>query len=79
MNAIHFTTMLHMLSAGDPVDLWVWKSDGSILQLGRCIGLPNRAATRHNGCQNFKFLASGQIRKIRLVCIFRINDQEVFL
>lgn len=28
-----------MLNSGDPVDISVWKSDGSILELHNCISL----------------------------------------
>lgn len=65
-----------MLDSGDPVDLSLWKSDGSIMHLQRCISL---RYSFYSGTRNVKILASGQIRKIRDCCIFRINSQEVFL
>ena len=77
--AIHYTTALTMLHSGDPVDISFWKRNGEIVHLHNCIALPNKAVARYSGTQNFKVLASGQIRKIRLVCIFRINGLEVFL
>lgn len=77
--AIHHTTALTMLHSGDPVDISFWKRSGEIVHLHNCIALPCAAPQRYVGTQNFKVLASGQIRKIRLVCIFRINDLEVFL
>lgn len=55
-----------MLNSGDPVDISVWKSDGSILELHNCISL------RYNfygGWRNVKLLASGECRKIRDCCI----------
>ncbi|MCD8388210.1 MAG: hypothetical protein LUD17_15230 [Bacteroidales bacterium] len=33
----------------------------------------------YGGWRNVKLLASGQIRRVRDCCIFRINDMEVFL
>mgnify|MGYP007096245935 FL=1 len=68
-----------MLHSGDPVDISFWKRSGGIVHLHNCIALPCAASQRYVGTQNFKVLASGQIRKIRLVCIFRINGLEVFL
>lgn len=65
-----------MLNSGDPVDISVWKSDGTILELKNCISL------RYNfygGWRNVKLLNSGELRKIRDVCIFRVNNLEVFL
>lgn len=75
-NSIHITTARTMLNSGNPVDISVWKSDGTILELHNCISL------RYNfygGWRNVKLLNSGELRKIRDVCIFRINDLEVFL
>ncbi len=77
--AIHHTTALTILHSGDPVDISSWKRSGEIVHLHNCIALPCAASQRYVGTQNFKVLASGQIRKIRLVCIFRINGLEVFL
>ena len=74
--SIHISTARSMLNSGDPVDISVWKSDGSILELRNCISL------RYNfygGWRNVKLLASGECRKIRDCCIFRVNDCEVFL
>lgn len=65
-----------MLNSGDPVDISVWKSDGTILELRNCISL------RYNfygGWRNVKLLSSGEYRKIRDCCIFKVNDLEVFL
>ena len=39
MHSIHITTARTMLNSGDPVDLSVWKSDGSILELRNVISL----------------------------------------
>ena len=37
--SIHISTARTMLNSGDPVDISVWKSDGSILELRNCISL----------------------------------------
>ena len=61
MNAVHISTMRSMLNSGDPVDISVWKSDGSIMHLHNCISL------RYNyngGLRNVKLLNSGEMRKI---------------
>lgn len=74
--AIHISTARHILNSGDPVDLLVWKSDGSILHL------PNVISLRYDfygGWRNVKLLASGECRKIRDCCIFSVNGCEVFL
>ncbi len=64
------------MNAGDPVTLALWKSDGSVLRLDRAVSL---RYDYYGGWRNVKLLASGQIRRVRDCCIFRINDMEVFL
>lgn len=76
MNAVHINTARAMLAAGDPVDLKVWKADGSILELKNCVSL---RYSWYGGWRNIKILASGQMRRIRDCCIFSINGLEVFL
>ena len=65
-----------MLQAGDPVDIKLWTKSGEIQVWKNCIPL------RYNfyqGTQQFKLLNSGQIRQVRICCIFSINDIIVFL
>ncbi len=65
-----------MLNSGDPVDISVWKSDDSILELRNVISL---RYSFYGGWRNVKIRSSGEGRKIRDCCIFRVNDLEVFL
>ena len=74
--SIHISTARHILNSGDPVDLLVWKSDGSILQLNNCISL---RYDYYGGWRNVKLLTSGELRRVRDVCIFAVNGLEVFL
>jgi hypothetical protein len=74
--SIHISTARTMLNSGDPVDISVWKSDGSILHLQNCISL---RYDFYGGWRNIKILASGECRRVRDCCIFRVNDLEVFL
>ena len=62
---IHISTARSMLN-----------SDGSILELGNVISL---RYSFYGGWRNVKLLASGECRKIRDCCIFKINDLEGFL
>ena len=52
------------------------KSDDSILELRNVISL---RYSFYGGWRNVKILSSGECRKIRDCCIFRVNDLEVFL
>ena len=74
--SIHISTARHILNSGDPVDISVWKSDGSILELRNVISL---RYSFYGGWRNVKLLASGECRRVRDCCIFRVNSLEVFL
>ncbi len=74
--AIHITTARTMLNSGGPVDISVWKANGEMMHLQNCISL---RYDFYAGTRNIKMLSSGQIRKIRDCCIFKVNDLEVFL
>lgn len=74
--SIHITTARTMLNSGDPVDLMVWKKDGSILRLEGVVSL---RYDFYGGWRNVKVLSSGQMRRIRDCCIFNINGLEVYL
>ena len=76
MNSIHISTAQAMMMRPDAVDLEVWKSDGSILQLKNCISLKYNF---YAGTRTIKLHTSNQIRTIRDCCIFRINGLEVFM
>ena len=59
MNAVHISIARTMLNSGDTVDISVWKSDGTILELRNCISL------RYNfygGWRNVKLLSSGELK-----------------
>ncbi len=76
MNSIHISTARKMLQAPEPVDIKCWAKDGRILVLNNVLPL------RYNfyeGTQQFKLLASRQIRTIRLACLFELNGMTVFL
>ena len=75
-DSVHISAARAMLNSGDPVDLTVWKSDGSIMELRRVVSL---RYSFHGGWRNVKLSASGECRKVRDCCIFRINGLEVYL
>jgi hypothetical protein len=54
----------------------VWKKDGSVMELHRCVGLRYNF---RNGTRTIKVLASREIRTIHDVCIFEVNGLSVFL
>ena len=74
--SIHLSTARHILNSGDLVDIHVWKSTGEILELRNVISL---RYSFYGGWRNVKILSSGECRRVRDCCIFRVNDCEVFL
>jgi hypothetical protein len=74
--AIHISTMRKMLQSADPVDLVVWTKKGEIQYWNNVVSLKY---DHYLGVRNVKFLDSGQIRKVRDVCIYSINNMIVFL
>jgi len=75
-NKIHISTARKMLEAGEPVDLCVWKSDGSLLEYNNCIPL---RYDFYKGTRQIKLLASKEIRTIRDVCLISVNNMEMYL
>lgn len=73
---IHQTVVYKMLRSGGSFDIKFWKKDGSIVVAENvvCTSSHFRGDT-----VNFKFLNSGQIRKVKMSTIFEINGMEIFL
>lgn len=65
-----------MLKTGEAVSIKFWKEDGSIVVADNVICT---SSYHHGNSFNFKFLGSGQFRKVRAVSIFEINNMEVYL
>jgi len=73
---IHITTAKHLLSQPEPVNLTVWKSNGSIVEYPSVISI---SYDFYKGTRHIKFLRSGEIRLVRYVCIYRLNGMQVIL
>lgn len=73
---IHISVARKILNSGKPVDISVWKADGSIMHLKNAVSL---RYSYYGGYRNMKVLNSSGIRKIRDCCIFMINGEEVKL
>lgn len=73
---IHISTARQMLNSRDPVDITLWTRRGEIQHYTNCVSLKY---DYYNGTRNIKLLNSGEIRRVRDVCIFEINGCEVML
>ena len=76
MNAIHISTARHMLMAPEPVSIRCWTKSGGILVFTDAIPLKYNF---YEGTQQFKILASREIRTVRVNLIFELNGMSVFL
>lgn len=76
MKAIHVSAARKLLESGQPVDLRVWKSNGDILNYKDAI-----CFSRYTQGDSYKIRLrqSGEIRQFPIVCLFEINDMEVYL
>lgn len=76
MTSLHISTVRKIFQSPEPVDLKCWTKSGEILSLHDAVPL------RYNfyeGTQQFKILASREIRTIHLNFIFEFNNIPVFL
>ena len=76
MYAIHISTARRMLMAPEPVSLRCWTKSGGILVFTDAIPLKYNF---YEGTQQFKIIASREIRTVRVNLIFEINGMSVFL
>ena len=64
------------IKSRDPVNITAMKSDGSILQMNGWLVTSGHWKSRTH---NFRNPENGQIRKIRDILIFKINNHPVYL
>ncbi len=76
MQGIHINVAKKILEGGQPCCLKVWKSDGEIIVYTNVICF---SCNRRQGSHKIKLLNSNQIRQFSDVCLFEINDMEVYL
>lgn len=76
MNSVHISTVRKILMAPEPVSFRCWTKSGGILVFTDAIPLKYNF---YEGTQQFKILASREIRTVRVNLIFELNGMSVFL
>ena len=76
MTSIHISTAKKILDSHEAVSISLWTAKGEIQTYEDCISL---SYDFYQGTRNMKLRPSNQIRKVRDVCIFRLNGMEVYL
>ena len=73
---IHINDVRKLLNSKRPVNLKYWKKDASIMV---CKGVVCTSSNFVNNTFNIKFPLSGEIRKIKAICIYELNGKEVII
>ena len=73
---IHINDVRRILRDGKPFNCRVWKKNGSIMN---CKNVVCSSSNYSRSTANLIFTDSDQIRKIRVIAIFEVNDEEVIL
>ncbi len=74
---IHISVARKIINNKKPFNCKVWKgSTGDIITYNNVVCT---SSNFKNNTINIKILSSGQIRKFRIVTLFEINDEEIYL
>jgi len=73
---IHIKVVRDILRQGKPFSCLVWKKDGEIMA---CMDVVCTSTNFQRNTANLLFIESRQVRKVRIISIFEINDEEVII
>jgi len=73
---LHLATARKMLESGQPCNICFWKRNGEIVRADNVVCT---SSYFRGNTFNLKWINSGEIRKIKAVLIFSINNEEVFV
>lgn len=74
---LHINVLRKILREGKPFSCRVWK-----ISTGEILNYNNVVCTSTNfqrNTANLLFVESRQIRKVRIICIFELNDEEIYI
>lgn len=73
---IHINTVRKILREGKPFSCRIWKKNGEIMA---CQEVVCTSTNFKGSTANLLFTESREVRKVRVICIFEINDEEVII
>ncbi len=77
IRSIHRLDALHLLKDGEPHKLRLWKlSTGDILTYPAAVLIGRH---ERGGLCRLRLLPSGEIRAVRDICLFEIDDLSIFM
>lgn len=74
---IHIKTARKIMESGQPFDCLAWK-----MSTGEVMNYTNVVCTSSNferNTVNLKFINSGEVRTVRVITIFEINNEQVYI
>ena len=73
---MHIKDARKIIDSGLEFSCKLWKSNGEVLAYNR---VKKTSSYFKNDTFNVVFIESKQVRKIRIISIFEINDEEIYL
>lgn len=73
---LHIKVVRKILAEQKPFNCRVWKKNGEIAAYNNVVAT---STFFENDTANLKFIDSGQVRKVPLLFIFELNDEEVYI
>ncbi len=73
---IHISIVRKILKEGKPFSCKVWKKNGEILAYNNVVCT---STFFEKNSANLLFIESREVRKVRLITIFEINDEEIHI
>lgn len=73
---IHVSTLIKTLREGKEFSCRVWTSKGEIMV---CDKVVCTSSNFKNFTANLLFVESREVRKVKVICIFELNDEEIYI
>ncbi len=72
---LYINELRNILNSKKEFNCRVWLSTGEIMVCNKVVCTSNY----HKGTANLLFTESREVRKVRVICIFEINDEEIYI
>lgn len=73
---LHLAAARKIIESHQPVNLSFWKRNGEIVHARNVVCT---SSYFHGNTFNLKWIASGEIRKVKATLIFNVNGEEIFV
>jgi len=73
---LHLSQARKVIESGEPFDVSFWKINGEIVHAQNVVCT---SSNFKNNSFNFKWLDSGEFRKVKALLVFQVTGEEVFI